>query len=36
MLTDIREITRNLPKVFGAPTTRGENSGEDGEVAKAG
>ena len=35
MSRDAREIIRDLPKVLGAPTTRGENSGGD-DVAKAG
>ena len=35
MSRDAREITRDLPKVLGAPTTRGENSGGD-DVARTG
>jgi len=34
--TDVREIVRNLPKVWGAPTTRVENSVEGDEVAQTG
>ena len=36
LATDVREILRNLPKVWGAPTTRVENSVEGDEVAQAG
>ena len=28
LATDLHEIIRNVPKVLGAPTTRGENSGK--------
>jgi len=34
LATDIREIVRNVPKVWGAPTTRVENSAEGDEVAQ--
>lgn len=36
LATDVREIVRDLPKVWGAPTTRVENSAEGDEVAQTG